>query len=465
MKRLSYFIISITLLFFSSVLFAQDEDKRWAVSVHGGTAVMQGDGDVGNLNIAGGLGLKYSLASNFSIRVALMGGSMESKNLGEVGSIYYPYKTTTSFYEGNIQALLNIVNFKSQNTGKNVAQLYVGIGAGYTNANIKYTPSMPPTEAASVSSVIVPFSAGIRFYISPLIDLGFEYSIKGTFTDHLDGFLPSGFSNKSNDYYNTPQAYVTFNLGSSKSARNIEWIEQTEKLYEELIKAKKEAQQQIDKLRIQNEKLMVNMKKDLNTQLIDNQRKADSTMKMMQASMKNDSDSDGVSNIFDKEPNSPPHAIVDGSGRMLDVDKDGVPDYLDKCPTVYGKASNSGCPVQPTKTQLTTISDGIKNLQFETGKAIIKSTSFPALNALAKMLVENSTFSFKIEGHTDNVGNSTDNLNLSIQRAESVRLYLVSKGVDGARITAKGFGDTKPIVSNDTAAGKAKNRRVDMIIE
>jgi len=462
MKKLYYYFISISLLFSSSVLLAQDEDKRWAASVHGGTAIMQGDGEVGNLNPVGGVSLKYSLANNFSVRVLLMGGSMESKNLGEAPSIY---RTTTSFYEGNVQALLNIVNFKSQNTGKNVAQLYVGIGAGYTGASIKYSPGMPPTEATSVSSITIPFSAGIRFYISPLIDLGFEYSIKGSFSDHLDGFAPIGTANKSNDYYNIPQAYVAFNLGSFKSARNIEWIEQTEKLYAELIKAKKEAQSQIENLRIQNEKLMVDMKKDLNTQMVDNQRKADSSMRMMQTSMKNDSDSDGVSNIFDKEPNSPAHAIVDGGGRMLDIDKDGVPDYIDKCPTVPGKASSSGCPVQPTKTQLTTISDGIKNLQFETGKAIIKSTSFPALNALAKMLNENTTFSFKIEGHTDNVGNPTENLNLSLQRAESVRLFLISKGVDGARITAKGYGDTKPIVSNDTAAGKAKNRRVDMTIE
>jgi outer membrane protein OmpA-like peptidoglycan-associated protein len=181
--------------------------------------------------------------------------------------------------------------------------------------------------------------------------------------------------------------------------------------------------------------------------------------------MKNDSDSDGVSNTFDKEPNSPPGAIVDGGGRTLDVDRDGVPDYLDKCPTVPGKVSNNGCPLQPTKQQLAVISDGIKNLQFETGSAVIKSSSFPALDVLAQMLVENTSFAFLIEGHTDNVGLPQANLTLSQERASSVKNYLVSKGVDGSRITAKGYGDTRPVVSNATAAGKAKNRRVDMTIE
>ena len=467
MKKAISSILTIAMAVFALCSSAQNDDKRWAVSLHGGTAIIQGDGDVGNLNLAGGVGLKYSLANNFGVRFQLMGGTMESKSLGE--GLSYPYRTTTSFYETNVQALLNIVNFKKQSTGRNVAQLYVGIGVGFTSAKIGYTmPTgqlMPSGEATSVQSIIVPLSGGIRFYINPLIDFGMEYSVKGTFTDHLDGYLPSGASNKSNDYYNIPQAYITFNLGRNKEARNLEWTEATEKLYDELIKAKQEAQKQILELKKENELLLLQMKRELNAQMLENQRKADSTLRATQAAMKNDSDSDGVSNVFDKEPNSPIGAIVDGGGKMLDVDKDGVPDYIDKCPTVAGKISNFGCPLQPTKEQLATISDGIKNLQFETGKAIIQHSSFPALDALAKMLVENPSFAFKIEGHTDNVGNPSDNMLLSLQRADAVKVYLVSKGVIESKITAKGYGDTRPVVSNDTAAGKAKNRRVDMTIE
>jgi len=462
MKKPFLGILTLFVLLYYQQVFAQNEDKRWAVSLHGGTAIMQGDGEVGNLSAAGGIGFKYSLANNFSVRLQMMGGSMESKNLGDLGSLY---KTTTSFFESNIQALLNIVNFKNANTGKNIAQLYVGIGVGYTSASISYSRQKPDGEPASLSTIIVPFSAGMRFYINPLIDVGLEYSIKASFTDHLDGYLPTVASNKSNDYYNMPQAYITFNLGRIKSARNIEWTEQTEKIYDELIKAKQDAQQQIDALKQQNQQLLNLMGKDLKDQMANNQRKADSSLQAIMKFVKNDKDDDGVSDVFDKEPNSPAGAIVDGSGRTMDVDKDGVPDYLDKCPTVPGKASNFGCPIQATKVQLATISDGIKYLQFETGNAIIKPSSFPALNALAKMLLDNPTFGFLIEGHTDNVGDSKENLTLSLQRANAVKSYLVSKGVEASRITANGYGDTRPIVSNDTAAGKAKNRRVDMTIE
>ena len=471
MKNLSALFLTALMLICSFTLFAQQEDKRWAISLHGGTAIIQGDGDVGNLIIAGGLGIKYSLANNFGLRFQVFTGTMESTHLGDNNATppSFPYRTSNTFYEGNIQTLLNIVNFKNPGTGKNVAQLYVGIGVGYTMANLAYSmPSsyplaLPPDEKKTVPSFIIPLSAGLRIYVSKVIDFGLEYSVKGTFTDHLDGFSPSGISNKSNDYYNIPQAYITFNIG--RGERNLEWTESTEKLYDELMKAKQEAQDQIAALKKENAKLLVEMKRDVNNQMLDNQRRADSSMKVMQASMRSDGDNDGVSDIFDKEPNSPAGAIVDGGGRTMDVDRDGVPDYLDKCPTVPGKVSNFGCPLQPTRAQLATISDGIKNLQFETGKAVIKPSSFPALDALAQMLAENSSFSFLIEGHTDNVGNSRDNMILSQQRADAVKSYLVSKGVEESHITTKGYGDTRPVVSNDTAAGKAKNRRVDMSIE
>ncbi|MFI5221123.1 MAG: OmpA family protein [Bacteroidia bacterium] len=428
---------------------------------------MQGTGDIGALSGAGGLSLKYSLANNFAIRLQGYGGMMNT--------IKTSYNSTTTFYEGNIQAMLNLVNFKNQKTGKNKAQLYVGMGVGYVMGDIKYKPAID-TAIKSPQSIIIPLTAGLRIYVSPTIDIGAEYTTRSTFIVNLDGATSvNATGGRFYDFYNMPHVFITFNLGKS-GKRNIEWTEQTEKLYEELLKAKADAQQQITALKKQNDDLIAKlekensglvsqMKNDLDEQMKNNQVKADSSMKALKYAMMNDSDSDGVSNIFDKEPHSLPGAIVDGGGRTLDVDRDGIPDFQDSCPTLAGKISNHGCPLQPTKQQLAVITDGIKNLQFETGKSIIKSSSFAALDALAQMLVENSSFAFRIEGHTDNVGKSADNLLLSQQRAEAVKLYLVNKGVADSRITAKGYGDTRPVVSNETAAGKAKNRRVDMTIE
>lgn len=438
---------------------AQDY-KRWGISLHGGVPIMQGDGDIANLIAGGGASIKYVFANNFSLRVGGMFGQMNSKNLS-LPNILGLYRSTNKYMEGSAQANLNLVNFKKTSTGRNIAQLYLGAGIGYAIANLTYDKQV----ASSVNTLIIPYGVGMKFYISPVVDLGFELSQRVTFTDDFDGNAPVSGNSKSNDFYTIPQIYITFNLGSVKGSRSLEWTEPTEKLYEEMIKAKQEAQEQIDIVKKENAALTEKMKTEMEAQMSANKRKTDSLILAVKESFKIDSDGDGVSDVFDKEPNTPAGALVDGAGRMMDTDKDGIPDFKDKCPTLPGKESNNGCPVQPTKQQLAIISDGIKNLQFETGKAIIQPSSFPALDKLADLLLENPSFNFRIEGHTDNVGAPEKNRILSQERAEAVKTYLTSRGVDAERITAVGYGDTKPVVSNDTAAGKAKNRRVDMAIE
>ena len=104
------------------------------------------------------------------------------------------------------------------------------------------------------------------------------------------------------------------------------------------------------------------------------------------------------------------------------------------------------------------------NLEFETGKADIKAKSFASLNALAALLKNKPTYGLRIEGHTDNVGKDESNLILSQKRANAVKDYLIKKGVNGAVLDAFGYGASKPIADNDTAAGRQKNRRVEMKI-
>jgi len=106
----------------------------------------------------------------------------------------------------------------------------------------------------------------------------------------------------------------------------------------------------------------------------------------------------------------------------------------------------------------------INNIFFDFDKAILKSESFPELDRLADLLKSNSGMLVEISGHTDNVGNASYNLTLSEQRAQSVIDYLVSKGCNKNNLIAKGYGDTKPITSNDSEDGRAKNRRVEFRI-
>jgi len=123
------------------------------------------------------------------------------------------------------------------------------------------------------------------------------------------------------------------------------------------------------------------------------------------------------------------------------------------------------CTLPENKSQRV-LKDAYDNLTFEIGKAIIKPTSFPYLDELVSVIQDPDALNWtlEIQGHTDNVGGKDYNQKLSENRANAVKKYLVDKGVKADRIVAKGFGLSKPIASNDTAEGRAKNRRVEFII-
>ena len=144
---------------------------------------------------------------------------------------------------------------------------------------------------------------------------------------------------------------------------------------------------------------------------------------------------------------------------FADTDGDGVLDKDDACPTVKGPATNKGCPVMEEKVKKVLMK--ARNIQFETGKAIIKPVSFAILDEVAKILKEYNYYDVSIDGHTDNVGKADLNLKLSQDRAKAALDYLVKQGVEASRMTSQGFGLTKPLADNKTAAGRAQNRRVE----
>lgn len=106
----------------------------------------------------------------------------------------------------------------------------------------------------------------------------------------------------------------------------------------------------------------------------------------------------------------------------------------------------------------------LEDVNFETGKAILKEESFTVLDELVAYLNRKDDERIEIGGHTDNVGKPAANILLSMERAKSVMIYVISKGIDANRLTAKGYGMAVPIASNKTAAGKAQNRRTEVKI-
>ncbi|MEP6617079.1 MAG: OmpA family protein, partial [Ginsengibacter sp.] len=122
---------------------------------------------------------------------------------------------------------------------------------------------------------------------------------------------------------------------------------------------------------------------------------------------------------------------------------------------------NFGCPeIKPEIIEQVNVA--AKNIFFATSSAKLLAKSYPKLNTVVKILADNPSYKVDIAGHTDSTGGHDMNMGLSDNRAASVKAYLVSKGVDESRITSKGFGPDMPIATNKTAAGRAKNRRVEM---
>jgi outer membrane protein OmpA-like peptidoglycan-associated protein len=146
-----------------------------------------------------------------------------------------------------------------------------------------------------------------------------------------------------------------------------------------------------------------------------------------------------------------------------DEDGDGVIDKLDDCPKTAGPAENKGCPVLQ-KEEVEILKLAFSNLEFETGKAIIKKESFASLDSLAALMVKKSKWKLKLAGHTDNVGDKAKNMKLSKDRTEAVAKYLTTKGVNVNNLIVEYYGPNKPIASNKTPEGRQRNRRVEMNI-
>jgi OmpA-OmpF porin, OOP family len=176
-----------------------------------------------------------------------------------------------------------------------------------------------------------------------------------------------------------------------------------------------------------------------------------------------DTDADGINDEQDKCPSEKGFARYQGCP-IPDSDADGINDEEDKCPNKAGTAANMGCP-EISKEVIEKISYAAKNVFFATGSAKLLPKSFKSLDEIATILAKDESLLMDVDGHTDDQGKDDANLLLSQNRANAVKAYLVSKGVADARLKSTGYGEAKPVADNKTAAGRAKNRRVEMTVK
>ncbi|MCC6552550.1 MAG: OmpA family protein [Polyangiaceae bacterium] len=182
-----------------------------------------------------------------------------------------------------------------------------------------------------------------------------------------------------------------------------------------------------------------------------------------------DKDQDGIPDGQDACPEyaGPPNADPTLNGCPPDRDHDGIPDAYDTCPEEKGFPSadldKNGCP----KTVRVTASEVqlLQQVQFDTDRATLKAVSDPILDEVAQVLKEHpEILSVEVQGHTDERGSKLYNKRLSQRRAEAVKQALVARGIDGDKLTPKGYGREVPLEDNTTDEGRQKNRRVEFKI-
>jgi OmpA-OmpF porin, OOP family len=173
-----------------------------------------------------------------------------------------------------------------------------------------------------------------------------------------------------------------------------------------------------------------------------------------------DTDGDGVNDEEDKCVNQKGVTRYQGCP-IPDTDGDGINDEEDKCVDRKGTVANGGCP-EIAKAIVDKIAYAAKNVFFATGSAKLLPKSYKGLDEVVKLLKEDESLLLDVSGHTDNTGKEEKNQILSENRAAAVKNYLVSKGIAESRLVSAGYGSSKPVADNKTAAGKAKNRRTEL---
>lgn len=380
--------------------------------------------------------IKDQLTHLFALQADFLRGNLKGSNSDALGNgqpttnPYQGFKTNLNWSASlSAVATLGNINWLSY---KNAVIPYISVGGGvagykpilytYSGSSIEYKPG-----DKSIHEFFVPVGAGLKFIASQAINIDLGYKMNFVDADNFDGYN-SGSYHK--DKFSYAFAGLEFAFGSKK--------------HPQLIANNPVADFKQDLMDRNNQlRASVAASEQQNAMTIDSLNNQISRLKM-------DSDKDGVSDYFDKCPNTPDSVKVDGAGCPLPVAAPPPAPVVNKTYII-------------SQEDKRTVAEAIKDLQFEFGKSTIKSVSYPSLDRVAQILV-NKGFSLKLAGYTDNVGSVDANLKLSKDRAEAVKDYLVSKGADASKIQSDGFGKSNPVASNKTAAGRAKNRRVEFTL-
>ena len=372
-----------------------------------------------------GLSLRDQLAESFSLQLDAHGGTLKgddgsggfTKDL-VTGTDFSSF--STKFFSASLSGVLNFGNVSFLHR-TNAVNFYVSGGAGLAF----YTPDPVRADGTdakysnSVKELIIPIGAGVKFKLSDALDLNLGYT-----ENFLDGINLSGvhakFEGSTGNKYSYGYAGLEYTFGP-KSKPSLEWTNPVALMYDELYDAALRAEVAALKGRVANVETAVN-------------------------DLKKDSDGDGVSDQFDKCPNTPAGTIVDGSGCPLVI-----PPPIDT--SLFVRKGTAGGPGMVS-------SAAYSNIQFEFDSSVLKTSSYPILDATSADL-RSSGASAELDGYASSEGTAAHNMRLSKDRANSVKTYLVNSGVPAKKLKIKGFGETHPVADNSTEQGRILNRRVE----
>lgn len=368
-------------------------------------------------NLGYALYVKRQLLPGLGIQAEYFGGKVGGSQSNNSNSF-----ETTIPWSAAVSAHVTLANINWRHH-QGIIKPYLNAGIGAIAFESAATIGNTTTTRDTRTEAFIPVGAGLKFAITPDINIDLGYRLNAVNSPVVDGLNRQG----QKDLFSYTHLGVEFALGDKAKPALAN--------SNPVAGMRREYQAQYDEL--------VSVKAALETQQAENQKLVAEFDRL--SSELSDDDGDGVANKFDKCPDTPSNTKVDGAGCPLPEVK----------PVVQ--------QVVVTEADRRVVDEAIQNLEFDLGKSTLRPSSYASLNKVAALLIEKN-FSLKLAGHTDNTGSLQTNLRLSKERAEAVKAYLVSKGANPSRIEATGYGPNQPIASNATAEGRQENRRVEFTL-
>jgi len=418
-----------------------DAYRTWSIGINGGIltpyTIFRGKEDFINPNAEFGYGgyIKDQILPSFGIQANFLRGNISADN--SASGAFASYKTNLK-YAIDISTVYTVANISWMHK-QGVIQPYLSAGWGLSSYQPQFTSTTGLTTVVDhdIKNAYIPVGVGVKINLTPAINLDLGYQVSFVDGDNLDGYNYG----TTNDKYSYAHAGLEFALGP-RSKPQLATHNPVASMRSEYLMDEQRLQMQQEAERARNERLRRDL--DATRNDLSGIRSALDQMNANFAKLTMDSDGDGVSDFFDKCPNTPAGVKVDGAG----------------CPLVMNKPD---VKVYVTEQDRAIVKEAIRNLEFDFAKATIRDHSLPSLQKVAQLLVEKG-FNLKLAGYTDNVGSVGYNLQLSKDRAESVKTYLVSQGASASNIQAEGYGKAHPIATNKTEKGRQINRRVEFTL-